>query len=348
MHLLNAGYLFDVNRSVVLKGVSSLAEIGLVWSPNSLWMDGAKKPGTKRPPSLHALNGWYTALMSARIVFDLVADWQLQDDLSRYKILILPSSICLPDSAEAPLSTYYDEGGALVCSYESTLRDAKGRRRRDYLLGPVLGIRKSGFHGFGKWRIKPSSKPKDQLLVKGMSLPSGTGWISEVEAAKDSQVLLSLRRNEPSLNPNPVKPFVVFNPGKGGQGRSLFLATDLDSFYWRTREPTVGKLLARLVDVLLEEKPSVFVKGSGLLDINVWGNEQNVTVHLVNLGSHGRSRTSPGVGRQTLTLRLTGQNVSEVRLLRAGEIAQWEADERELNVVLPSINDFELVAIDFK
>jgi hypothetical protein len=70
------------------------------------------------------------ALIQARIPFDLVFDEHLQD-LSKYKVLILPDSECLSDAQLAAIRGFVEQGGGLIATGQAGLYDQWRRLRVD-------------------------------------------------------------------------------------------------------------------------------------------------------------------------------------------------------------------------
>jgi hypothetical protein len=95
----------------------------------------------------------------------------------------------------------------------------------------------------------------------------------------------------------------------------------------------------------------VEVYGPGFLDITAWRDTDAIVIHLVNLTNpmamKGPYREFFPVGEQKITLRLPEElRPKAVQLLVADKTAQVQHNERELTIIVPSILDHEVVAID--
>jgi hypothetical protein len=93
------------------------------------------------------------------------------------------------------------------------------------------------------------------------------------------------------------------------------------------------------------------VSGVGVLDVTAWRQKNSMTVHLVNLTNpmmmKGPLRELIPVSEQQVRLRLPdGAQVSKVHLLAADTKPRFTQHGRELHVVVPSILDHEVVAVD--
>jgi hypothetical protein len=99
-----------------------------------------------------------------------------------------------------------------------------------------------------------------------------------------------------------------------------------------------------------EEAP-VTVGGPGLFDVTAWSRKDALVVHLVNLTNamamKGPVREFVPVGPMTVTIRLPpGATPRRVQLLVAGTAAKGDEGRSTLTVVVPSVRDHEVVAID--
>ena len=61
-----------------------------------------------------------------------------------YTALILPNTALLSDEQCRQLRAYADGGGSLLATFETSLYDERNRRRGDFGLADVFGIRKNG------------------------------------------------------------------------------------------------------------------------------------------------------------------------------------------------------------
>jgi hypothetical protein len=98
-------------------------------------------------PHHHALL-WEQVLIQSGVPFDIIFDQHL-DDLSKYQVLVLPSTECMSEEMLAKVSAFVEGGGGLVASGDASARDEWKRRRPALGLREVLGP-KAG-HGSDPW-----------------------------------------------------------------------------------------------------------------------------------------------------------------------------------------------------
>ena len=95
----------------------------------------------------------------------------------------------------------------------------------------------------------------------------------------------------------------------------------------------------------------VTVTGPGVIDVTLWRQKHSLTVHLVNLTNpmmmKGPIRELIPVGEQKIVLRLPdGAHAKKVHLLAANNSQRTNQSGRTLSVVVPSVLDHEIVAVD--
>jgi hypothetical protein len=139
---------------------------------------------------------------------------------------------------------------------------------------------------------------------------------------------------------------------EAGKGRVVYFPWDIDRTFWEVLAVDHGKLLRNAVDWASNEPRPVVVTGPGLLDVTVWRQKSSMTVHLVNLTNpmmmKGPIREFVPTPPQQVTLRLPeGQRARKVQLLASGQSPRVREANGSLSLVVPSILDHEVVAVDF-
>src|SRR5262249_37024491 len=183
-------------------------------------------------------------------------------------------------------------------------------------------------------------------------------WRLEVEPREQfANTPLTLLPSYPDLPMEKVYPRVVKTDKSQlflreyGAGRVVYFPWDIDRTFWEVLSVDHLKLLRNAVTWATNEEPAVTVTGPGVLDVTVWRQKDSLTVHLVNLTNpmmmKGPVRELLPVGEQKVRLRLPeGSRAHAVRLLAADRVLPVEQSGPSLSVVVPSILDHEVVAVD--
>ena len=87
-----------------------------------------------------AQNGYYQALVEARIPFEMADDRQLEPQhIGRYRVLVLPDIAALSDRQCQQIRDYVMAGGRIVATGETSLYDETGKRRANFGLADLFG-----------------------------------------------------------------------------------------------------------------------------------------------------------------------------------------------------------------
>jgi hypothetical protein len=346
-----------------LRNERPLARVGVVYSQQT-----ARFVGTRTEDHL---NGWYQALIEARIPFELVHEGLLDAaHVNQYRTLILPNVVALSDAQCTQIREFVERGGSVIATHETSLNDELGMRRKNFGLADLFGVNFAG-------RIEPRMQnaylrleheaTQHHSLLKGLEdAPRIIHGVSRIEVEpreKFPPMPLTLIPSYPDLPMEKVFPRVektdtaqVFLREFGGadgksRGRVVYFPWDIDRTFWEVLAVDHFKLLRNAAEWATNEEPPVTVAGPGILDVTVWQQKSSLTVHLVNLTNpmlmKGPVRELIPIGEQKVRIRLPdGASLKKVHLLAAEKTPHVQRDGSHLTVTVPSILDHEVVAID--
>jgi hypothetical protein len=365
-----------------LRNEAPLARVGLVYSQQTAWFYGGERAGAKVEDHT---SGWYQALIEARIPFEMVHDRLLDAaHISQFKTLIFPNVAALSDTQCGQIRDYVSAGGSLIATYETSLFDEWGVRRKDFGLADLFGV---SFKSAAKEPMRNAYLRLEHDAVRGHPFLKGLEdasrivhgvWRLEVEARSEfPHSPLTLIPSYPDLPMEKVYPRVAktdkaevylreLNVREGttsganqagaartvrSGGRVVYFPWDIDRTFWEVLSVDHFKLLRNSVEWATNEEPPVTVTGPGVLDVTVWRQKASMTVHLVNLTNpmmmKGPIRELIPIGAQKVRVRIPdGARPRGIKLLGANRIPRVERTGRYLTVVIPSVIDHEVVAID--
>jgi putative glycosyl hydrolase-like family 6 (GHL6) protein/glycosyl hydrolase family 42 (putative beta-galactosidase) len=347
-----------------LRNETPLARVGLVYSQQTAWFYGGDRAGARVED--HTL-GWYQALIEARIPFEMVHDRLLDAaHLDPFKTLILPNITALSDAQCRQLREYVARGGSLIATYETSLYDEWGVKRKDFALADLFGVNFTGkidgpMHN-AYLRLEHEAA-RGHPLLKGLEdaprIVHGVWRLDVRETFSFPQRPVTLIPSYPDLPMEKVYPRVTRTDkaevylrdlGLPG-GRVVYFPWDIDRTFWEVLCVDHFKLLRNAVEWATNEESPVTVTGPGILDLTVWRQKDSMTVHLVNLTNpmmmKGPMRELIPVGPQKVRLRLPdGIKPRKVHLLAANKTPRVERAGHHLTFTVPSVLDHEIVAID--
>ncbi len=346
-----------------LRNERPLARVGLVYSQQTAWFYGSGGGrGTVEDPAL----GWYQALVEARVPFEMVHDGLLDaEHLAAFKTLILPNIAALSDAQCGQLRDFAGRGGGIVATYETSLYDEWGVKRKDFGLADLFGV---NFKGTGEGpmrnsylRLEHEAEPHHPLLSGLEDAPriiNGVWRLDVVAREKFAATPLTLVQSYPDL---PMEKVYARQPKTDisqaflreipGGGRVAYFPWDIDRTFWEVLAIDHYKLLRNAVAWATNEAAPVTVTGAGMMDVTVWQQKSSLTVHLVNLSNpmmmKGPIREFIPLSAQQVRVRLPdGLKAKTVRLLVANQTVPTRQTGEWLEVIVPSILAHEVVAVD--
>jgi hypothetical protein len=325
-----------------------------------MWFAGAER--ARRIDD--AANGFYHALVEARIPFEMVHDRLLDEThLAAFKTLVLPDVVALSDAQCAQLRAFVERGGGLVATHETSLRDEWGAPRTDFGLASLFGVRYAGrseSQMHNAYLRLEHERAKGNALLAGLEdaprIIHGVDRVEVTPTASFGPPPITLIPSYPDLPMEKVYPRTPRTEiaqafmREVGKGRVVYLPWDVDRTFWEILDVDHGTLLRNAVAWATNEPPVVRVTGQGVVDVTVWRQARSVTVHLVNLTNpmmmKGPVREPIPVGPQVVRVRLPDMRASRVRLLVARSTVNPRRSGDWIEVTVPNVVEHEVIAID--
>ena len=296
------------------------------------------------------------------MVHDLLMD---AEKLKPYRTLILPNIAALSDQQCAQLKAFVEGGGNLIATHETSLYDEWGKRRKDFGLAELFG---ASFDGRVEQNVRNSylnvdKNPKTgqfHPLVKGLEdatrIINGVNWV-HVKAHEKAYSPLTLVPSYPDLPMEQVWARVPRTDTPGvftrqvGKGRVVYFPFDLDRTFWEVLSADHLKLLQNAVAWAHQEEQPLTVNGRGVLDVSLWMQKRSIAAHLVNLTNpmmmKGPVREIIPLSAQQVRIRVPeGRRVSKAHFLVSGQTPVWRQTGDVVSVTVPSIELYEVVALD--
>ncbi len=354
-------YVWAADNERYLAQRKPLARVGMVYSQQTAWYYGDQHAQDK--VENYAL-GWCQALVESRIPFEMVHDRLLDGEhLAAYKTLILPNIAALSDAQCDQLRAFVKKGGSLIATYETSLYDEHGTRRKNFALADLFGVdwtgKTEGPMLNSYIRLEHEALPHSPLFAGLEDAPRIINGVSRLDVTpreKFAETPFTLIPSYPDLPMEMVYPRVSKTDIsclyiRQMAGRVAYVPFDLDRTFWEVLSDDHLKMLRNTLLWANNEEPVVEVEGPGLLDVTAWRNSGSITIHLVNLTNpmtmKGPFRDFFPVGAQTVRLRVPGDvQVKQARLLATGKTVEMKRAGSVVTLTVPSILDHEVVAIE--
>lgn len=139
-------YNFESAHSELYRKPKSIAEAAVLFSARTVWFHD-DEDGTpdniimSNPASTDCWRGWCEMLMLENVIFDVIGDDDLAEgkNFERYRLIILPNSVCLSDKEIESLKTFVRNGGKLIVTHQTGLKNETGAPRGKYVLAELVG-----------------------------------------------------------------------------------------------------------------------------------------------------------------------------------------------------------------
>ncbi|MDD5678724.1 MAG: beta-galactosidase trimerization domain-containing protein [Kiritimatiellae bacterium] len=165
--MLARTFSFEKKNPRLYEPLESIAEVGVLFSAKTVWLhnDTDANPDYIRmsdPASTDCWAGWCEALMLANIPFDTFGDNDLEERryFNKFRLIIVPNAVCLSDKAIASLKEFARQGGKLIITHQSGLKDETGAWRKKYPFADLIGAEYRGIlQKSPPWIATKQSKP---------------------------------------------------------------------------------------------------------------------------------------------------------------------------------------------
>jgi hypothetical protein len=311
--------------------------------------------------------GFYQALIEGRIPFEMVHDHLLDPaHIDRFKVLILPNIAAISDEQCNQIRQYLLRGGSIVATFETSLYDQWGVRRRTFGLADVFGVDYRGRIG-GPMQNSYLTVEKDTTtgryhpILAGLEdaerIINGIYRVDVEPIERISNPPLTLIPSYPDLPMEEVFPRTQHTDipevyvHESGKSRVVYFPWDIDRAFWEVLCVDHGRLLRNAVEWAANEDRPITVEGQGVLDVTIWQQQASMTVHLVNLTNpmmmKGPFREIVPLGEQRVGLRLPeGRRAKRIQLLVDGKEPRTSSAGQLIEITVPSIAVHEVIAID--
>ncbi len=312
--------------------------------------------GLRGRPAVESFRGAYLALNDARVPFDIVSDARAAfadfgEHLAEYEVIVLPGIECIGDDEAAAFDRFVDNGGTVIATGPSGLRDDKGALRESYALAslpvdrPIM--RRDEMRG-SYLRIA-----EDEFAFPDTRLTylDGSYWHAAVEDGADRALrLIPPQKFGP---PELCYPEVESDlPGvvsiTRGKGNAIYLPWQPDRLYYRDGAPEHREILAQLIR--RHHDQPVRLAGAGRVELTVQrqaGTNRRL-VHVVNFAGQNNGAYMDPPAIHDLRLGLAGPPPKSARSLVSETdlgIAKPDADGI-CWIALPPVGAFDAIVLE--
>lgn len=347
------------------RNLRSIADLAVLYPQNTIaFYRSGDGPGSWRGPervqTTDYLQGLYYPLLEGRFLFDFVHQEDLAPEtLGKYRALLIPNAAYLSDAECERIKQYAATGGSVLATFETSRYTEWGDPRPDFALAELFGASVLGevIGPFGNSYMRIEEEHPVTGGFEGTSILPGAENRVLVRPLEQRPLALSVVPNYPAFPPEMVFPRTVrtHEPAalfrQKAASRVAYFAGDIDRTFWRSGNTDLSQVIQNAVRwVVGDGPPPVTVTGEGVVEVLAWETEPGYALHILNYTNpnmtRGFMRRFYAIGRQEVEFNVTpGKKVSSVRALRAGRTLMFKQHDRTVRFQVPSVVDYEVVAL---
>lgn len=347
--------IFIKKNSEAFHKTQSLTDVALVWpSKTAESYNGSSVPLTDFTPEIEGdqigdlsseFNGFYEALVRTHIPFDVI-DEQNFHSLDKYKLIILPNAACLSYEDCERLKKFVDNGGNIVASFETSLYDENGKRRDNFALSDIMGIKFCG-KIIGPMRhdyVSPAKKTSLYLKnIKKIFIPSPSYGLIVKPTTSDVELFFckKLKGRYDCVPEVSEDPMMVVN--KYGKGTSIYFTANTGKTLTEFRFIEYFTIIRNICGCFSNQY--VIIEEDKNIEVFLRKKEDLVFIYLFNMTSGIKRPLNFLQVLYNVEFKLNKIKPIRIRTLKSQISLKPEKTKDGVKFVLPELEDFEIIEI---
>jgi Hypothetical glycosyl hydrolase 6/Beta-galactosidase trimerisation domain len=336
----------------------SMAKIAIVWPQKSAnYYSGSSVPLTDFTKEMNKekagnteaeFYGFYDGLSRGHFPFDVLDEESLKGDLKKYDLIILPNATCFEREEAEKIRKFVREGGNIISTFETSHYNEYGKKLDNFELSDVFGIENSG-EVFGplNWDYVVPEDDKHFSLknIRNRYIKAPSYGLKLKVKAKTPLLFCKPLPGSYSGSPeSSAWPFLIEN--EFGKGKSVYIAGTFGGSLYKFHFPEYYQILFNLASkfsepmIRLENAPSS-------IELNIRRKENLVFLYLINFTSEMKRPVERIIPVTEIKIYIVLQEkVNSIKALLLGKNIEFTTEENTISLVIPIIEDYEVLKID--
>lgn len=313
---------FCRDRQSVCRKNTSVPQVALLFSTETM----ADKSDT--PYSVvntDEISGALQSLLESQFSVDILPEFKLQPQLSKYPLVVIPDDYQLTDSFKKALTKYVKDGGNLLLLGQRCAR----------LFEPMLGVEFVG---------EPTQVSTELFTKYGIVNENGI-W-QKVKPVSAEALAFRYPFNDPNRDGEVAATFNVY-----GKGKVAAIYGPVCINYSHTHHPYLRKFIAEMARKLFAN-PIVEVDSPPCVEVALRTTKDGkLSVHLLNTSNMQESDDRiafdfiPSVGPIEIKLKVT-EKPESVRWVPSGGRVKWNWKDGVLTARIPKLEIYGILVVD--
>ena len=250
---------FCRERENICHGAKQYKEVGVVYPNRKGVSENGALYNRFEFPAYESMCTWIGALSNNQVSASVLYEYQLNEDLTEYKAIVVPSTWCLEEESKARLIQYVKEGGSLILDSQAALH----------------------FEDIIVPKIIYSQEPELCFLDGGESLCSVETHVLHIEGEVEEVSGYYYHSNYYDEN-GKIAAFCQ----NIGRGKILVTCVDVGGSYSNNLSGAYNQFITNQLQAVGFGK-TVEISGSSLVDVILMQKEEQFQINLINMaGNH--------------------------------------------------------------
>ena len=284
-----------------LKGCVPVKDAAILHSADSVWSKAPMNPctGWTASPAYHAVCGAHKALIEGHVQLGIVNSDVFLKTIDRYGVLILPDQRILSEEECAAIRHFVGNGGALVATGETGLRDGENKPLDTFSIADVLGVDYRGSSDTINSYLRITEK-NEPFGIPAYDVQVVGNYTHIVPTT--AQTLIDLvppyegkKTGSPPPAVHPEGPGVTINVFV--KGKAVYCASRLFEAYFREDTPVLRKIALWLLNLAYPVESRTIALDNAPINVEVFYNEHSGErfIHLINFNADKRELGTPHI-----------------------------------------------------
>ena len=289
----------EVNKRTIalepfVKNCKPVKDVVILHSADSVWSRAPMKPHVSWVPSTayHPVAGAHKAMIEGHVQIALANSEVFLKTINEYNAIVLPTQRILSEQECVAIRRFVRNGGALLVTGETGMRDTDNKPLSDFSIADVLGVKYQETIDTSISYLRVKSKDYE-FGIPAYDIPVVGKYVRfKPTTAKTLVEIVPPYKGVRSGTPPPAElsegPGVTIN--SYGKGKAVYCASELFAGYYIKDTPVLRKLAMWMLNLAYSVDSRTLVIENTPINVEVFYNQRGNErfIHLVNYSGDKR------------------------------------------------------------